>query len=89
MDNTQDDNYSKVLIIYTGGTIGMKPTEEGLVPAKNYLQKQLSKLHQFHDKNYPSLTTPVSRFGKRIHYEVLEWEHLMDSSNSMYNYIRG
>lgn len=86
MEDTNDDKFSKVLMIYTGGTIGMKPTQDGLVPAKNFLKNQLEKLHQFHDKGYPSLTTPVSRFGKRIHYDVFEWENLMDSSNSKYKY---
>lgn len=75
------DRSPSLLIIYTGGTIGMKPTDDGLVPAKNYLKKQLEKLQQFHDKQYPSLTTPISRFGKRIHYDVLEWEDLLDSAN--------
>lgn len=74
---------SSLLIIYTGGTIGMKPTEDGLTPAKNFLKAQLEKLHQFHDPNFQKLTTPLSRFGKRVHYDILEWDELLDSSNSM------
>ncbi|KAJ1654708.1 hypothetical protein IWQ61_005404 [Dispira simplex] len=40
---------SRVLIIYTGGTIGMKNTDQGYVPVPNYLSEQLSRVDRFHD----------------------------------------
>ncbi|KAJ3226861.1 hypothetical protein HK099_003973 [Clydaea vesicula] len=44
---------SRVLIIYTGGTIGMKnTTNKGYAPAANYLPKVLSDMPMFHDKTY-------------------------------------
>jgi L-asparaginase/Glu-tRNA(Gln) amidotransferase subunit D len=76
---------AQVLIIYTGGTIGMKPTSTGLQPVKGYLPDYLSKLPQFHDpEQAQKLTTPMSRFGRRVHYEIMEWDDLLDSSNSTF-----
>lgn len=71
-----------VLIIYTGGTIGMKPTPDGLRPVPQYLGNQLAKMPQFHEPGLPLHTTPISRLGKRITYTIHEWETLLDSSNS-------
>ena len=31
----------KILILYTGGTIGMKETPQGYAPTKGYLEKQM------------------------------------------------
>ncbi|KAI8378619.1 asparaginase-domain-containing protein [Blakeslea trispora] len=125
---------SRVLVIYTGGTIGMKHTpEHGYIPLPNYFAESLSKVRRFHDpqnetdkpvlsrssshdsldslnisdKNpsdfgritntvkaieqegpdkgktktfqLPSLITPVSLFGKRIRYSILEYVPLLDS----------
>jgi hypothetical protein len=72
----------RVLIIYTGGTIGMKPTPDGLRPMPQYLGNQLSKMPQFHDPGQPLHTTPMSRLGRRISYTIHEWDTLLDSSNS-------
>jgi lysophospholipase len=73
---------AKLLVIYTGGTIGMKPTPTGLQPVKGYLPEYLAMLPQFHDREAKQyLTTPKSRFGRRIQYEIKEWDELLDSSN--------
>ncbi|ORX62575.1 asparaginase-domain-containing protein [Hesseltinella vesiculosa] len=135
---------SRVLIIYTGGTIGMKhTTEHGYIPYPNYLAKSLSKVQRFHDPRQAfgettmsrnpsldrlenasgsnsssdseterpssptpdptlcnltntvravndgketiaqlhSLITPISLYGKRIRYSILEYDPLLDSCN--------
>ncbi|KAI8372952.1 asparaginase-domain-containing protein [Radiomyces spectabilis] len=138
---------SRVLIIYTGGTIGMKNTpQHGYIPLPNYLAQSLSRVQRFHDPSnphgfsnrsrssshdsleslssreqyiqecdrfgtvtntvravnqedpekkdiltfhLPSLITPVSLYGKRIRYSVLEYEPLLDSSNmTMSDWVR-
>ncbi|CEG68248.1 Putative L-asparaginase [Rhizopus microsporus] len=137
---------SRVLIIYTGGTIGMKHTpEHGYIPLPNYLAESLSKVKRFHDpqgsptlsgltrssstdsldsvsasfSNFkvkefgqvtntvkaierkgpeagqvktfqlPSLITPVSLFGKRIRYSILEYTPLLDSCDiTMSDWVR-
>jgi lysophospholipase len=42
----------RVLIFYTGGTIGMMPSSRGYVPKSGYLPKLLESLPMFHDKDY-------------------------------------
>ena len=75
------DNTNRVLIIYTGGTIGMKDSPRGYVPAPGLLGEQLAAMPQFHDRSMPALTTPLSRYGRRVHYQILEYDELLDSSN--------
>jgi lysophospholipase len=74
-------NTNNVLIIYTGGTIGMKDSPRGYVPAPGLLGEQLAAMPQFHDRSMPALTTPLSRYGRRVHYQILEYDELLDSSN--------
>ncbi|ORZ33110.1 asparaginase-domain-containing protein [Catenaria anguillulae PL171] len=119
MDEMVATNLSRVLIIYTGGTIGMQHTREmGYVPVPNYLTQVLSSQTRFHDptdsvardasgasvaipggplprrlankvvrqmgespERVEALVTPVSLWGKRIVYSVLEYDPLLDSSN--------
>ncbi|KAI8582726.1 hypothetical protein K450DRAFT_226616 [Umbelopsis ramanniana AG] len=155
---------SRVLVIYTGGTIGMvNNLEHGYMPLPNYLAKTLASVARFHDPvdpqglqyrsrsnstdnlaeelrstvlssakspaalsepilesgsasptfprpkvntvnmikpsgpnanqkvsvQLPSLITPVSLYGKRIRYSILEYEPLLDSCNmTMEDWIR-
>jgi len=72
---------ANVLVIYTGGTIGMMPTDDGYAPAPNFLKEYLKGLPQCHEAGFPELTLPLSRYGKRIQYEILEYEPLLDSCN--------
>ncbi|KAI3641949.1 hypothetical protein MIR68_000059 [Amoeboaphelidium protococcarum] len=42
--------YARVLMLYTGGTIGMKEvSDQGFIPVDNYLTEVLSKTARFHD----------------------------------------
>ncbi|KAJ1986233.1 hypothetical protein H4R33_003481 [Dimargaris cristalligena] len=52
---------SRVLVIYTGGTIGMKNTDMGYVPVPNYLSQLLSKIDRFHDATHASNSITLSR----------------------------
>ncbi|KAJ3401093.1 hypothetical protein HDV05_000673, partial [Chytridiales sp. JEL 0842] len=133
---------AKVLILYTGGTIGMKNhRHHGYTPAKGFMTKVLSSMRRFHNTkgipyeetpedligdplpgnlsnpvnlplkyaqsdglepnrelrqgqpsvvingtpvtraSLPAMMTPISLYGKRIRFSVLEYEPLMDSSN--------
>ncbi|KAF1986491.1 60 kDa lysophospholipase-like protein [Aulographum hederae CBS 113979] len=44
---------SKVLIIITGGTICMQPSDEGLIPARGFLKSGLAPRPSFNDGSYP------------------------------------
>jgi L-asparaginase len=57
-----------VCILYTGGTIGMKPTAEGFAPASGYFEKQVTGLI-----NQAGHTPPP--------YEVHSMQPLLDSVN--------
>ncbi len=58
----------RVYIVYTGGTIGMKRTRSGYVPASGYLQDQMSEM-------------PVLRHDSMPSYTIHEYDPLLDSSN--------
>jgi L-asparaginase len=57
-----------IYVAYTGGTIGMKPSANGFVPAAGYLSETLAKMPEFHRQEMPEFT---------IH----EYSHLIDSSD--------
>lgn len=47
---------SNVLVIYCGGTIGMKWTEdEGYIPTQGWLYNRLQSMAQFHDKEFSNV----------------------------------
>src|SRR4051812_30671598 len=80
---------AEILILYTGGTIGMCATERGYAPKAGFLAEQLASLPQFHDASKPRFTTPPSRFGRRMHFDVIEYDPLLDSSNmGMEDWVR-
>lgn len=58
----------RVCILYTGGTIGMVPTECGYAPKKNYFSELLKEIHQMKSPALPS-------------WDVVEFDPLLDSSN--------
>ena len=79
-----ESQISRVLILYTGGTIGMKITPRGYAPVKGFLQQQLFSMPQFHDPTQDELTTPPSNLGQRIRYEIKEYNPLLDSVNMQF-----
>uniref|UniRef100_A0A8D0B8B2 asparaginase n=1 Tax=Salvator merianae TaxID=96440 RepID=A0A8D0B8B2_SALMN len=85
----------RVLVLNTGGTIGMVPQSEGLAPEANKLAGALKKIPILHDAEYAKETNLYSRLGvgedtlvlprskqnKIIIYTILELSPLLDSSN--------
>jgi len=60
----------RVLVIYAGGTIGMRPSEQGYVPSSGF-RAEIDKLLSRHaDSNLPAV-------------EMIECEQLIDSANLM------
>lgn len=88
-----NNNDSKILVIYTGGTIGMVQSSKGYIPATNKFAEALKKNPQFHDEKEHSIRlesfgyteenfiTPESFYRKRIIYQLIELTPLIDSSN--------
>ncbi|XP_063725760.1 L-asparaginase 1-like [Symsagittifera roscoffensis] len=58
----RDPVHHRVLVIYTGGTIGMCEERRGvgLAPQPNFLGKTISELPMIHDKNFADLRSLVS-----------------------------
>jgi len=79
--SARGDNEARVLLIYTGGTIGMEHTQRGLAPAPGVLRTQLRQLATFYDPNEDDLVLPALGQGHRIRMEMFEYTPLLDSSN--------
>jgi L-asparaginase/Glu-tRNA(Gln) amidotransferase subunit D len=90
----------KILIIYTGGTLGMEKSFDGLRPKANFLINYMYNHLNLCDKEYTHdqnkfkdfdikndfLITPETITGKRIYYKIEEFENLIDSSNMNLDY---
>ncbi|XP_068016336.1 60 kDa lysophospholipase isoform X2 [Melanerpes formicivorus] len=86
---------ARVLVINTGGTIGMVQDVKGLAPEANKLVSNLKTMPMLHDEAYAqetklsnfhefpdnTLVLPLSKENKRIFYTILELSPLLDSSN--------
>ncbi|KAK8757988.1 hypothetical protein V5799_004381 [Amblyomma americanum] len=84
---------SRVLVIYTGGTIGMVKDDDGVLkPAPGILDKRLREFPQLHDPEYtkkqfgdcekPPLVLPATGDPRRVIYTISEYTPLLDSSNA-------
>lgn len=58
----------KIYVAYTGGTIGMKSSEQGYIPVKQHLTESIKSMPDFHREEMPSFT-------------INEYHPLIDSAN--------
>jgi L-asparaginase len=65
-------NGRKILLIYTGGTIGMEESPQGYVPKKHFLQKKLKSFLDMYPKGQKKGIAD---------YDIIEMNPLLDSSN--------
>ena len=68
MQKNNEKNSEKVLIIHTGGTIGMKKTENGYTPVEGYLREELKNIPDLNRPDFPA-------------WDLYEMSPLLDSSN--------
>mgnify|MGYP000045532599 CR=1 FL=1 len=61
----------RVCIIYTGGTIGMVPTQDGYQPKEGYFSGELKKIRDLYSDAMPK-------------WDLIEYDPLLDSSNITY-----
>ena len=59
---------AEVLIIYNGGTIGMRPSDQGYKPLPGYLQEQMQSIPAFSKSALPT-------------YDIIEQHPLIDSAH--------
>ncbi|KUJ06707.1 60 kDa lysophospholipase-like protein [Mollisia scopiformis] len=88
---------ARVLIIMTGGTICMRHSPAGLVPARGFLKEGMAPRPSFNDGSnpdplpvmtsdntqeyLPSLRTPPSTYSRHVRYTLHEFPILLDSSS--------
>uniref|UniRef100_A0A5S6R1S0 asparaginase n=1 Tax=Trichuris muris TaxID=70415 RepID=A0A5S6R1S0_TRIMR len=83
---------SKVLVLYTGGTIGMQARNNVYVPVANYLLNAIRQDQSLNDKFYVEKYYPddeknlcalpmVRGETRRILYHLVEYDPLLDSSD--------
>jgi len=54
--STEDDGRGKVLILYTGGTMGMKPAADGsLAPERGYLTQKIMEMEEMRNISMPNI----------------------------------
>ena len=63
-----DSAVNRVLVIYTGGTLGMTMQDGSLAPKKGFLQKCIVEMPEVHAASMPEL-------------DLIEYDPLIDSSN--------
>ncbi|XP_067895120.1 60 kDa lysophospholipase isoform X1 [Heterodontus francisci] len=95
VESTDSPSEVRVLVINTGGTIGMVYRDNVLAPQANALVKALRKMPSLHDEDYAqgtklydfcdspenTLVLPHCRSTKRIVYSIIEYSPLLDSCN--------
>lgn len=72
---------ARVLVLYTGGTIGMRKGARGFEPVPGYFADKIAVEPQLHDPSQPRFTTYPSRTNRRVHYDVRAYDPPLDSAN--------
>lgn len=72
---------SRVLVLYTGGTIGMRQGPRGYEPVPGFFAEKIASLPQLHDPSQPLFTTYPLESDRRVRYDVKAYDPLLDSAN--------
>jgi len=87
MDKVCCTDHLRVLMIYTGGTIGMINTEKGYTIKKGFLNQSIKANKYLCDTGYTYfngkddfMITPLSIYKRRIWFKLHEFDHIRDSS---------
>ncbi|CAJ0929384.1 unnamed protein product, partial [Mesorhabditis belari] len=89
----------KVLVLYTGGTIGMKSVNGVYSPVPGYLPEVLRTIPPLNDREYvekeyglvgpnsiqPYALPPVKHMKKRVVYWIVEYDPLLDSCDMTFD----
>lgn len=75
------ETQSHVLVLYTGGTIGMKQGPRGYEPVPGYFADEVATFPTLHDPSRERFTTLPSRSGRRIRYDIEAYDPPLDSAN--------
>jgi L-asparaginase type I len=72
---------SRVLVLHTGGTIGMREGPRGFTPFPGALAEELEKRPLLCDPAHERFTTAAYEDGTRVRYDLVEYDPLLDSAN--------
>ncbi len=76
---------TRVLMLHTGGTIGMREGARGYEPAPGFLRALIATMPQLSDTTAPrhgrDFVTPPFASGRRAYYDFVEYDPLLDSAN--------
>ena len=76
----------RIYIAYTGGTIGMKPSENGYIPQKQHLTDAIMKMPDFHREEMPEFT--INEYQPLIdssNMSPADWQHIANDIQQHYN----
>uniref|UniRef100_A0A0N5AJT7 asparaginase n=1 Tax=Syphacia muris TaxID=451379 RepID=A0A0N5AJT7_9BILA len=87
---------SRVLVLYTGGTIGMKSHHGVYYPEENFLPQTIRNLPPLNDNDYvekqygnelvqPYCLPVLRQYNKRVVYWMVEYHPLLDSSDMTFD----
>ncbi|CAB3397830.1 unnamed protein product [Caenorhabditis bovis] len=87
---------SRILVLYTGGTIGMRTTDGVYCPVAGYLPEVIRDIPPLNDRSYieanyadvavrPYSLPPVRNMQKRVVYWIVEYEPLLDSCDMTFD----
>ena len=80
----------KVLIIYTGGTIGMKKTPQGYMPAVGFIAEALNTIEDMSRSDFPQWDLyEMSPLLDSSNMTVREWNHIASVIYENYNDYAG
>jgi L-asparaginase len=80
----------RIYIAYTGGTIGMKPSENGYIPQKQHLTDAIMKMPDFHREEMPEFT--INEYDPLIdssNMSPADWQHIADDIKLHYDEYDG
>ncbi|TWX73770.1 asparaginase [Colwellia sp. C1TZA3] len=80
----------RIYIAYTGGTIGMKPSENGYIPQKQHLTDAIMKVPDFHREEMPEFT--INEYDPLIDSSNMspsDWQHIADDIKKNYEEYDG
>lgn len=83
-------NKKHIYIAYTGGTIGMKKSEHGYIPAEGFMSNQLKSMPEFHREEMPKFT--VHEYDPLMDSSDMtpnDWQHIADDIKANYDKYDG
>jgi len=79
-----------IYIAYTGGTIGMKQSENGYIPVSGYLQQLLANMPEFNRPEMPNFT--IHEYAPLIDSSDMtpeDWQHIANDIQAHYDEYDG